>query len=340
MKSSKPFISVLIPCRNEEASITSVLHAFAAQEYPVDRMEIILADGQSADKTRERITDFASAHLDISIRLLDNPGRTAPAGINAGLRVAKGEIILRMDAHSIPQFDYVRQCVDLLESTGCAGVGGAWDVVPSKNTFWARAIAVAGENPFATGGARYRVGGAAGEVETVPFGAYRRDLFERLGGFNEAVPVNEDYEWNYRVRKSGGKIYYSPAIRSTYFARSTLATLTRQYYAYGHQKAVMLSFHPESLRIRQLIPALFLPSLVAGLIGGLLWFPCWIVLLGELAAYGLAALGFASREAVRRRAWEYLFSLPLVFFLMHASWGFGFFVGITRIVFGQRRSKS
>jgi succinoglycan biosynthesis protein ExoA len=339
MNPSLPLISILIPCRNEETTVTAVLDAFAAQDYPPERMEIILADGESVDATRARILGFAEAHRGLAIRLIDNPGRTAPAGLNAGLRVAQGEIILRMDAHSIPQPDYVRQCVELLQSTGCAGVGGAWDVAPGKSSIWARAIACAGANSFATGGARYRMGGVAGEVDTVPFGAYRRELFDRLGGFNEAVPVNEDYEWNYRVRKAGGKIVYSPAIRSRYIARGTVRAMIRQYFIYGRQKAIMLSFHPQSLRLRQLIPALFLPSLIVGLIAGLIWTFLAILPVAELALYAAAALLFAAREATRRHAVELVFTLPPVFFLIHIFWGLGFWVGILRILLGLRNSQ-
>jgi succinoglycan biosynthesis protein ExoA len=338
MSSPDALVSVLIPCRNEAATIASVLGAFASQSYPLERMEIILADGLSTDSTRARIAEFAQTHPRLSIRLIDNPGRTAPAGLNACLRVARGEILLRMDAHSIPRSDYVRRCTDLLLSSEYQGVGGAWDIVPGDDTFWARAIAIAGANPFATGGARYRVGGSAGEVDTVPFGAYPRSVFDRLGGFNESVPVNEDYEWNYRVRKAGGKIFYSPDIRSSYYARSSLPDLIRQYFAYGHQKAIMLSFHPESLRVRQLIPALFLPCLGIGAIAGIVWPPFLTITGGLLIAYGLAALFFAAWDAFRRRSFELACSLPLVFVLIHVSWGVGFWFAFARMLLGERRS--
>jgi succinoglycan biosynthesis protein ExoA len=264
MTASRPPVSVLIPCRNEEHTIEQVLDALRAQTYPARRMEVIVADGRSTDGTRGKIQAYAQSHSGWPLRWIDNPGRSAPAGLNAGLRQAKGEIILRMDAHAIPDPDYVERCVETLNRTGCEGAGGGIIIQPGGKGVIARAIAAAVANPFATGGVRYRVGGKAGEVDTVPFAAFRRDVFRRVGTFNEQVPVNEDYEFNYRVRAAGGRIYFSPEIRSRYIARSNLGGVLRQYFFYGHQKAVMLSFHPKSIRLRQLIPALFAPSLWGG----------------------------------------------------------------------------
>jgi succinoglycan biosynthesis protein ExoA len=336
MNSKLPFVSVIIPCRNEENTITAVLDALAAQSFPLARMEIILADGMSTDATRERVKTYQAAHPELPVRLIDNPGRTAPAGMNAGFRDARGEIILRMDAHAFPRPDYVQRCVDLLKETGSDGVGGSVDVLPRTNTVWGRAIAAAGANPFSTGGSRFRVGGAQGEVDTIPFGAYRREVFERLGGFNEQVPVNEDYEWNYRVRKSGGKLTYSPDIRSRYFSRGTVNAMMRQYFLYGRQKAVMLSFHPQSLKLRQAIPALFLPSLAAGLVGGILWNPLFAVPVLELLLYLACAVYFSVWDAKERRNIEFIASLPPIFFLIHACWGAGFWNGISRALIGKR----
>jgi succinoglycan biosynthesis protein ExoA len=334
--SAFPLVSVIIPCRDEENTIVGVLEAFAAQTYPLTRMEIILADGFSTDGTRIRVRTFLAEHPEYPLRLIDNPGLTAPAGINAGVRDSRGEIILRMDAHAFPQPDYIQRCVELLRKTGSDGVGGSVDVLPRVNTVWARAIAAAGANPFSTGGSRFRVGGAMGEVDTIPFGAYRRDVFDRLGGFNESVPVNEDYEWNYRVRKSGGKIVYSPEIRSQYFSRGTIPAMIRQYFMYGRQKAVMLSFHPESLKLRQAIPALFLPSLALGFFAGFLWKPLWFLSVGELLLYLSFAVFFSAWDAMRRRQGEFLFSLPPIFLLIHIFWGLGFWVGCWRTLIGKR----
>ncbi len=330
MTESRPPVSILIPCYNEEQTIEQVLDALRAQTYPADRMEMIVADGRSTDGTRGKIESYAQSHSGWRLRWIDNPGRSAPAGLNAGLREAKGEIILRMDAHAIPDPDYVERCVEVLNRTGCEGAGGGIVIQPGGSGVVARAIAAAVANPFATGGVRYRVGGEAGEVDTVPFAAFRREVFQRVGTFNEQVPVNEDYEFNYRVRAAGGRICFSPAIRSRYIARGSLGALIRQYYFYGHQKAVMLSFHPKSIRLRQLIPALFAPSLAVGVVAAFFSRPLAIMLGAELLVYGAAALTFAVGEAARRKDPALLQALIIVFFCIHIAWGVGFWIGAVK----------
>jgi succinoglycan biosynthesis protein ExoA len=328
MNQSRLPVSVIIPCRNEERTIDRVLDALRAQTYPPDRIEVIVADGRSTDGTREKINACARIHPEPSIRWIDNPGRTAPAGLNAGLREAKGEIILRMDAHAVPDPDYVEQCVRTMAQTGCEGVGGGIVIQPGGKGVVARAIAAAVADPFATGGVRYRVGGEPGEVDTVPFAAFRRGVFQRVGNFNEQVPVNEDYEFNYRVRAAGGRIYFSPAIRSRYIARGDLRSLIRQYFYYGRQKAVMLSFHPKSIRLRQLIPALFAPSLVVGAAAAVFSRPVAVLLAVEMLSYGAASLYFTVRNAAGKKDGSLLPALPLVFFCIHIAWGAGFWTGM------------
>jgi succinoglycan biosynthesis protein ExoA len=327
MTDPQPSVSVIIPCRNEERTITLVLDALTRQTYPPERMEIIVADGYSADDTRNRIRTFAEAHPNMKIRLIDNPGLTAPSALNAGLRVATGTIVVRVDAHAVPYPDYLERSVRALAETGCEVVGGMWDIRPGAAGLVGRAIAAAITSPFATGGVRYRVGGKPGEVDNVPFGAFRRELFDRVGNFNEQVPVNEDYEFFYRVRAAGGRIYFSPDIRSRYIARPNVRSLARQYFYYGHQKAVMLSFHPRSMRIRQMIPALFALSLAVLTIGSFFYLPLAVVLGIELAAYSAANAAFSIREALRRNTPELAAVLPWVFICIHLPWGIGFWIG-------------
>jgi succinoglycan biosynthesis protein ExoA len=333
----RPRVTVIIPCRNEEGTIGLVLDALRRQIYPPDRMRIVVADGRSADRTRELVRDFSKAHPQPGIRLIDNPGLTAPAGLNAGLRASEGEIVVRMDAHAVPDPDYVDQCVRALSDTRCEVVGGQWDIRPGSPGVAARAIAAAAGSPFGAGGARYRTGGRPGEVDTVPFGAFRRDLLDRVGFFNEQVPVNEDYEFFYRVRAAGGRIYFTPAIRTQYIARAGLRAVLRQYFSYGHQKAVMLSIHPRSIRIRQLIPAVFTLVLAAGAAGALVARPLAIMLGAALLAYAPACALFTVREAAARKDPALIATLPIVFFCMHVSWGVGFWIGLVKSI--GRRSR-
>jgi succinoglycan biosynthesis protein ExoA len=323
-----PTVSILIPCRNESRTISQVLEAFARQTYPVDRMEILVADGKSQDDTRDQIRQFAGTHPTVKLRLIDNPGLTPPAAMNAGLREAKGEIILRMDAHAIPAPDYVAQCVRILAETHCDSAGGIIDIQPGAPGILARAIALAVGNPFATGGVRYRVGGKTGEVDTIPFGAFPRAVFARVGFYNERLSANEDYEFNYRIRASGGRIMFSPDIRSQYIARTKIIPLFRQYYFYGRGKALMLSLHPRSLRMRQLIPAVFILSLAALCIGCMLFSPLAILLAAESAIYTAINVGFSLSESIRKKNPTLVLVLPWVFACIHFSWGIGFWIGL------------
>jgi succinoglycan biosynthesis protein ExoA len=328
MTDPQPLVSVIIPCRNEVRTIGLVLEALDRQTYPRQRMEIIVADGQSSDDTRGRVRTYAGAHPEFPLRLIANPGLTAPTALNAGLRESKGEIILRMDAHSVPDPDYVEQSVRALAENRCNAAGGLWEIQPGAPGIVARAIAAAAGSPFATGGVRYRVGGKPGEVDTVPFGAFRREVFDRVGFFNEQVPVNEDYEFFYRIRAAGGRIYFSPDIRSQYIARPGFRGLATQYFLYGRQKAVMLSFHPRSLRTRQLIPAVFVLSL-AGLALGAVFTPAPAILLGaEIVLYLVACMIFSLREARLKKTPSLAAILPWVFACIHISWGLGFWLGI------------
>ena len=268
-------MSVIIPCRNEQHTITRVLDALAGQTYPVDRLECLLVDGFSTDATREAIRSWSRDHPDFSLRIIDNPEQKIPHALNLGFSSAKNEILLRMDAHSIPQPDYVQRCVDGLESGQGESIGGQWIVRPGNDSRPAAAIAFAAGHPIGSGGASYRSGGRAGPADTVPYGCFTRETFAKVGGFNEALLANEDYEWNARLRKTGGVVYFDPAIRCTYFARQTYRQLWRQYANYGYWKVQMLRRNPGTLRLRQVLPALFafflaLSALVsiAGLIAG------------------------------------------------------------------------
>lgn len=252
-----PSVSVIIPCRNEEKTIQLVLDAIHAQTYPRELMQVVIADGFSEDRTREKIADFKTAHPDLDVLVVDNLQRIIPAGLNAAIKASRGDVIVRMDAHSIPNADYVALCVDALERNVAQNVGGVWNIQPGKNSWMARSIAAAAGNPLAVGDAHYRFTDKAAYVDTVPYGSYKRDFFEQIGLFDETLLANEDYELNTRILQSGGKIWLDPKIRCTYFARSNLLALAKQYFGYGYWKVQMLKRYPETLRWRQALPPAF-----------------------------------------------------------------------------------
>ncbi len=273
-----PAVSVIVPCYNEQNTILLLLEAIYAQTYPRPQMEVVIADGLSKDQTRWQIADFQARHPDLTVQIVDNPNRTIPSGLNRAIQAAQGEMIVRLDAHSVPQPDYVARCVTALEQGFGNSVGGVWEIRPRGSGWQACAIALAAAHPFGVGDAHYRYTTTAQVVDTVPFGAFHRSLVERIGYFDEHLLTNEDYEFNVRLRQAGGKIWLDPAIRSIYFARANLVELARQYWRYGYWKARMLRRYPGTVRWRQALPPLFVLSLLILLLTGYLVARCTLAI--------------------------------------------------------------
>jgi GT2 family glycosyltransferase len=248
--------------------------------------------------------------------------------LNRAIAAAHGESILRLDGHSLPYPDYVARCLEVLEATGAANVGGQWDIRPSGSSWLAKAIAVAVAHRLGAGDARYRTSGVAGEVETVPFGAFPRAWLERVGGYDEFLLTNEDYELNLRLRQAGGRIWFDPQIRSIYFARPSIPALARQYLRYGYWKARMIVRHPRSLRWRQALPPLFVGLTAGAALLAAAWPPALRLLGVQWLAYLAVLLLAAAREASRRQDWALLVGLSLAFVTIHLCWGSAFLVGL------------
>jgi succinoglycan biosynthesis protein ExoA len=323
-------VSVVIPCYNEEQFIGKVLMNLAEQ-YDREHYEIIVVDGRSTDNTPNIVNQFGRDHPSLAIRIVDNPARNIPAALNLGIRNARGEIIVRMDAHSVPSNNYVRRCVELLTQDRAAVVGMPWQIKPGGASNMARAIALAVAHPFGIGDARYRLLNRSAEfVDTVPFGAFKKELWEALGGFNESLLTNEDYDFNYRVRKGGGRVLLDTVAYSDYFARSTLSELAAQYLRYGRWKAQMVKLHPSSTRLRHLVAPAFVVYLLSSIITGLLWPQALWVILPIFALYLGLSLLFALRLARKHHTWKLTVIIPVVFFVIHCAWGASFLLGLIR----------
>ena len=322
-----PSVSVIIPCRNEEKTIHLVLDAIHAQTYPRELQQVVIADGFSEDRTREQIESFKTSHPDLDVMVVNNPKRIIPAGLNAAILASSGDLIVRMDAHSIPNPDYVALCVDALERNVAQNVGGVWDIQPGSNSWIARSIAAAAGNPLAVGDARYRFTDKTAYVDTVPYGSYKRELFNQIGLFDETLLANEDYELNTRIIQSGGKIWLDPKIRCVYFARSSLRALSKQYYGYGYWKFQMLKRYPETLRWRQALPPAFILGLLVLLLAGIFWKPALILFAIALGLYLLVLLGVGIHMASKKSDILMIIGIPLAIITMHFSWGAGFIAG-------------
>ena len=319
-----PKVSVIVPCYNEQSTICLLLKALREQTFPRADMEVVIADGLSTDGTRDAIAAFQRDFPDLCVRVVDNARRIIPAGANRAIEAARGEIIIRLDGHSTPYPDYVERCVRAHEEGRGANVGGVWEIRPGADTWIARSIAVAAAHPLGVGDALYRHAKHAAEVDTVPFGSFRRALVEQVGYFDETLLTNEDYEFNTRVRKRGGRIWLDPSIRSVYFARSTFLELIRQYWRYGFWKWRMLRRYPDTLRWRQALPPLFVLSLVILGILSLFVPLAGILLAGELVLYFSIMILAGVRLAFQHGQAYMIAGLPLAIAAMHLSWGSGF----------------
>jgi glycosyltransferase involved in cell wall biosynthesis len=317
-------VSIIVPCFNEEETITQLLEAIYAQTFPRADLEVILADGMSTDATRARIIEFQQTHPDLKISIVDNLRRTIPAALNLAIASAHDEIILRLDAHCVPRPDYVIRSVEALQARKGWNVGGVWEIKPGAKSWIAQSIALAAAHPFGVGDALYRYTSKAAEVDTVPFGAFKRDLIAKIGSFDESLQTNEDYEFNARIRQAGGRVWLDPAIMSTYYARPDLASLARQYARYGYWKLWMLRRYPKTLRPRQAIPPLFVLSLLVlpllALAGS--W-AAWAFLV-EMVSYAALLLVAAVTQAFEHKQISLIVGIPLAMITMHVAWGAAF----------------
>jgi succinoglycan biosynthesis protein ExoA len=328
---SEPILTAVVPCRNECRHIETCLRSILAQEPPGGSFEIIVADGMSDDGTREILQRLAQE--DSRLRVVDNPGRTTPRAMNTGIRAARGSIVAIMGAHNRYAPDYLRRSVETLERTGADNVGGA--MICEAETFLQEAIAAAHHSPFSAGGARWHDPEYEGPADTVFAGVYRREVFDRIGLFDEELTRNQDDELNLRLTRSGGKIWQSPSIRSWYRPRASLGALFRQYKQYGYWKVRVIQKHKLPASIRHVVPAGFVLALALLPLLGLAWKPALWAWFGLLGAYLAGNLG-ASLLTAARSGWKLFPVLPAVFVCYHVAYGYGFLLGIRDFVVLRR----
>ncbi len=318
----QPTISVIMPIRNEGRSIRAAVESVTAQDYPADRIEILVVDGCSTDDTRQQV----AAVGDPRIRILDNPAGIVPTALNLGLAHASGSVIVRVDGHCTLPAGYLQSCVALLQETGADCVGGV--IVTRGQTWVARTIAAAQTSPFGVGNAAFRTGRSdPGPVDTLAFGAYRRAVFDRLGGFDEELVRNQDDEFNLRLRRAGGTIWMDPTLRSTYSSRATLGGLWRQYFGYGLYKVRVAQKHRRLPSARSVVPAVFVLLLV-GTAGTAATArdlrPVGAVLLPYAAAAAAASVSAGRGDLAT------IPLMPAAFGCLHLAYGTGTMAGLWR----------
>ena len=321
-----PFVSIIIPCRNEEGFIGKCLSSVTIQDYPQDKIEVLIVDGMSEDGTREIIGRYIKKNT--GIRMLDNPDKVVPNALNIGIKNAQGEVIIRIDAHSIYEKDYISKCVKYLSEYNADNVGGIWITLPASDGIMARSIALSLSHSFGVGNAYFRIGSTKPRyVDTVPFGCYKKEVFKRIGLFDEDLIRNQDDEFNLRLIKNGGKILLVPEIVSYYYARDSLSKLSKMYFQYGYFKPLVALKIGAVLTWRQLIPVFFVGSLIIFFSLSLIFKPFLWLLVLVLSFYIVANLYFSLQIAFRKGL-KYLPVLPIVFSTLHFSYGVGYLKGI------------
>ena len=329
------FVTIIIPCRNEKRHISNCLKSIIENKFPKDRMQVLVVDGMSNDGTRKQIEAIAARYP--FVQLIDNPKRITPVALNIGIRKSKGDIIIRMDAHASYPRDYILKLLKWMDKTGADNVGGLVITRAGGDGLVARGIAVATSHPFGVGNAYFRIGVREPRwVDTVPFGCYKRAVFDKIGTFDEELVRNQDDELNSRLIKAGGKILLTPDIKIEYIARTRLRLVWRMYWQYGYYKPLVIRKVGAVVTVRQIIPAIFVVTLGLCAIMAMFYDSAIYALLGIIGAYLLGNLS-ASLVAAKRFGMGLFVVCPFVFAVLHFAFGTGFLLGVCDFGFRGRR---
>lgn len=331
--SEAPFVSVIVPCRNEAKHIGSVLRSVLESDHPREKLEVMFVDGMSVDGTREILERAARDYP--FIRVLDNPRITTPVAMNIGIKSSRGDFIVRMDAHSHFPKDYIRRCVELLQTTGAGCAGGFSFTLPNGDDPWARAVAAATMHPLVVGNSLYRISRTPGFVDTVPFGAFPRAVLEKVGLFDERLTRNQDNELAARIRKSGYKIAFDPAIRLRYWDQATLRGLARQGFHTGMWNVYTIALHPYTWKARYFIPGAFALYLLLVAVCAAVRLRGLELALAPLLVYG-ALVGVVSLTRGNSGGGSLRVATTVISY--HLAYGIGTLVGGANLLTGRWRA--
>jgi len=335
-------VSIIIPCRNEKDYIAGVLDSILANDFPKENLEVIVADGMSEDGTRAVIEEYTKKWP--FIRLVDNPRKIVPCALNEAIRNAKGRIIMRMDAHAVYPPNYISRMVSALGEMKADNVGAAWETLPGGPGLVPKAIALALSHPFGVGNATYRLSNgedrAPIETDTVPFGCYRKEVFDKIGLFDEELVRNQDNELNERLKRAGGRIFLIPDVKIQYFARKNYSKLWKMFYQYGYFGPLVDKKLGKPTRLRRYVPLVFVLSiLLPALI--MPFFPrIGLVSVCSFSLYALVNLAFSCLLATREKEPALATFLFLSFLLSHFSYGVGHIKGIWDFWVKQKKKES
>lgn len=318
-------ISVIMPLYNEEKYISSCIESLLQQDYPLVNMEWIFVDGMSTDKTKSILLKYEQDYPGL-IKVFDNPYKTVPYAMNIGIKNSKGKYIVRLDAHAEYSQDYIRKCVYYLDTTQADNVGGIAET--KSKGFVGEAIALMLSSKFGVGNSQFRTNGHSGYVDTVPFGAFRREVFDKWGGYDERLTRNQDNEMNYRIRKNGGKIYLSNEIKFSYYCRDSIKGIADMAVKNGMWNIITMKLCPGSMGIRHFIPLIFLLSLILLPILSFINIRFFILFVCELILYVVLDIYYALKTSKKVK---YILMVGVLFPIFHITYGFGSIRGIAKL---------
>lgn len=321
----KAFISIVMPVYNEERYISNCIKSLLLQDYPKEKMEWIFVDGMSKDKTKECIKCYMKQYPNL-IKIYDNPNKTVPYAMNVGIKESVGKYIIRLDAHADYAKDYISKCVHYLDTIDADNVGG---VAETKSAgFVGNAIAKMLSSKFGVGNSQFRTDGESGYVDTVPFGAFRREVFEKWGGYDERLTRNQDNEMNYRIRKNGGRIYLAKDIQLSYYCRDSIKGIVDMATKNGMWNVITMKLCPGAMGLRHFIPLIFLISLIVMPLLCLVYKPFVLLFMLEIVMYLILDLYFSYKKSSGIKE---LLLLMLLFPTFHVTYGYGSIKGIVRL---------
>jgi glycosyltransferase involved in cell wall biosynthesis len=318
-------VSIVIPMRNESEYIRSCLDSLVDQTFSNDKYEILVVDGRSTDNSKQVVSLYEGG--DVSVRLLDNPCQTTPSGMNLGIRAAVGGIIIIAGAHTTYPVDFVENCVLWLDKTGADVVGGPVETIVESDHFGSRLVTAVLSSPFGVGNSRFRTSNDEGFVDTVPFGAFRKVIFDRVGLYNEKLVRNQDNELNARIRKAGGKIYITPALTTRYHPVKSFVRLINYAFRTSQWHIFTLRENRASMGLRHLVPAMFLVLLLLLLSASFANAIARSLLIGIMCIYLLTGFYFSLRSKAKGD-WNLPFVQPFAFFCFHMAYGAGTLFGL------------
>lgn len=329
----KPMVTVIIPVVNESGYIERCLRSLMDNTYDNEKVEIFVFDGGSTDDTREIVGRLAEN--DARVNLLDNPGKFIAPAFNHGVRISRGEVVIRFDGHSKASRDFIQRNIEVLDKhTDAWCVGGPIQTIGENRI--GKVIAAVMSCPIGVGNAHFRVGGYDGYVDTIAYGAYRKEGLLKVGPLDESLIPTEDDDLHFRIRKAGGKFYLSSKIKSVYYCRGSVRRLWSQYFQYGYWRIPTIMKHGQPATVRQIVPVAFVLGWIVLILGGLIWQPVWYGLAAYAGLY-IVALLVGSMMAIRKNGFAAGIATPMIFPILHFSYGLGNLVAIWRFVIRRQK---